>query len=161
MLRPQVLDAGEGVRGVKAEKIPGSGEGLLHSALLVSQAQAPPGSQPAPSLLSLSLSLPGMEAQGCGSSPAPQRKAGLAQNPGCKGPHHASTEVRTSRGDGDASWRRRELFKEVPVVSGGQQPLHASAPVDESEVWSGPSGALGALSQVVCVAGRPGRQRNL
>lgn len=43
--------------GVKGEKIPGSEEGLLHSALLISQAQAPPGSQPAPSLLSLSPSL--------------------------------------------------------------------------------------------------------
>lgn len=154
------LEVGEGERGEDTR------EWRRTSALcLINQ----PGSGPAgfpsstfpPLPLPLSLSLPGTEAQGCGSSPAPRTQAGLAQNPGCKGPHHASTEVRTSRGDGDASWRRRELFKEVPVVSGGQQPFHASAPVDESEVWSGASGALGALSQVVCVAGRPGRQRNL
>lgn len=101
---------------MKEEKIAGSGEGLLHSALLISQAQALLGS----------LSSSRMEAQGCRpqrATPSPEKsstRAGSSQNPGCKGPHHSGARVRTSRGDGDASRRRPELFKEVPVVSGGQ-----------------------------------------
>lgn len=71
---------------VKGEKIPGSGEGLLHSALLISQAQAPPGSHPAPSLLSLSPSLfPGRRPRAADHPRRPKHRQGWPRIPGAKG----------------------------------------------------------------------------
>lgn len=89
------------------------------------------------------------------SAPKVSTQAGPAQNPGCKGPQRTSAQVRTSRGDGDASRRRRELFKEVPVVSGGQEPFHVSTQWMSLRFGSGD----GLMGQVVGSAaqGRAGR----